>query len=75
MILFLNKNLSCFGTVQLFIEFFCLFVGGGQYHMVWYRIVSVYHVNTQYRIESPLPGITHLYYIMCICTFALKTLN
>jgi len=29
--------------------------------MVSYRIVSVYHVNTQYRIESPLPGIAHLY--------------
>ena len=29
--------------------------------MVSYRIVSVCHVNTQYRIESPLPGIAHLY--------------
>ena len=29
--------------------------------MVSYGIVSVYHVNTQYRIESPLPGIAHLY--------------
>lgn len=28
--------------------------------MVWY-IVSVYHVNTQYHIESALPGIAHLY--------------
>ena len=50
----------CFGIVQWFIEFFCLFGGGGQYHMVWYRIVSVYHVDTQYHIESPLPGIAHL---------------
>ena len=29
--------------------------------MVWYHIVSVYHVNTQYHIESALPGIAHLY--------------
>ena len=28
--------------------------------MVSYRIVSVQHVNTQYRIESLLPGIAHL---------------
>ena len=58
MILFLNKNLLCFGIVQWFIEIFvCLGEGGS---IVWYRIVSVYHVNTQYRIESPLPGIAHL---------------
>ena len=31
--------------------------------MVSYRIVSVHHVNTQYRIESPLPGIAHLYFL------------
>jgi len=38
-----------------------LFVWGrGQYRTVSYRIVSVYHVNTQYRIESSLPGIAHL---------------
>jgi len=33
--------------------------------MVLYRIVSVYHVNTQYHIVSPLPGITHHYSIIC----------
>ena len=48
MILFLNKHLLCFGIVQWCIEFFCLFKGGGQYHMVWYGM------------ESPPPGITHL---------------
>jgi len=26
-------------------------------------IVLVYHVNTQYRFELPLPGIAHLYSI------------
>ena len=48
---------------------FCLFGGGGQYRMVSYRIVSVYHVNTQYRIESPLPGIAHLYHYARCYTF------
>ena len=37
-----------------------VFGGGGQYPIVSYHIVSVYHVNTQYCIESPLPGIAHL---------------
>ena len=60
MILFLNKNLLCFGIVQWFIEIFVCLGEGGSIIMVWYRIVSVYHVNTQYRIESPLPGIAHL---------------
>jgi len=50
----------CFGIVQWLIEFFCLLGGGGQYRMVSYRIGSVCHVNTQYRIESPLPSIAHL---------------
>jgi len=58
MILFLNKNVLCFGIAPWFIEIFvCLGEGGS---IIWYRIVSVYHVNTQYRIESPLPGIAHL---------------
>ena len=30
--------------------------------MLSHGIVSVYHVNTQYHIESPLPGIAHLYH-------------
>jgi len=38
-----------------------VFLGEGG-SMVWYGMVSLYHVNTQYRIESlPLPGIAHLY--------------
>ena len=29
-------------------------------HLVLYRITLIYHVNTQYRIESSIAGITHL---------------
>ena len=58
MILFLNEKVLCFGIGQWFIGFCGLFGEGGS--IVRYRIVSVDHTNTQYRIESPLSGIAHL---------------
>ena len=41
--------------------FIYLFILGGQYSMVCYGMVSAYHVNTQYCIESPLASIAQLY--------------
>ena len=58
MILFKKKLAIVFWHCAVF--FFLFVWGRGQYHMVGYGVVSVYHVNTQYRIESPQPGIAHL---------------
>jgi len=41
--------------------FICLGEGGS---IAWYHIVLVYHLNTQYHIKLPLPGIAQLYFIV-----------
>jgi len=58
MILFLNKQLLCFGIVQRFIDFFCLFGGGGQYRIILYRYTMLILSIVSNRLCLVLPTST-----------------